>query len=75
MTATFENMERRVGKVNAALAEYGIADLDAAAQVCKEAGMDPLPYDIVKGVQPICFEDAAWAYTAGAAIDVPDMNI
>ena len=70
MTATFENMERRVGKVNAALAEYGIADLDAAAQVCKEAGMDPLPYDIVKGVQPICFEDAAWAYTAGAAIAI-----
>lgn len=68
--AQFENMERRLDKVDAALAEYGIASLDDAASICAAAGMDPLPYDIVKGVQPICFEDACWAYTAGAAIAV-----
>ena len=68
--AQFENMERRIDKINAVLAEYGIADLDEAMAICKEAGMETTPYDIVKGVQPICFEDAAWAYTAGAAIAI-----
>jgi hypothetical protein len=68
--ATFENMERRIGKINAVLAECGIEDLDDAMAICRDAGMEPTPYDIVKGVQPICFEDAAWAYTAGAAIAI-----
>ena len=68
--AEFENMAHRLDKINATLMEYGMGNLDDAEKVCKEAGMDPLPYDIVKSVQPICFEDAAWAYTAGAAIAI-----
>ena len=68
--AEFENMDHRLDKINATLKEYGMGTLDDAEKVCKEAGMDPLPYDIVKSVQPICFEDAAWAYTAGAAIAI-----
>lgn len=68
--AEFENMDHRLDKINATLKEYGMGSLDDAEKVCKEAGMDPLPYDIVKSVQPICFEDTAWAYTAGAAIAI-----
>ncbi len=68
--AEFENMAHRLDKINATLMEYGMGNLDDAEKVCKEAGMDPLPYDIIKSVQPICFEDAAWAYTAGAAIAI-----
>ena len=68
--AQFENMDHRLDKINATLMEYGMGALDDAEKVCKDAGMDPLPYDIVKSVQPICFEDAAWAYTAGAAIAI-----
>ena len=49
-----------------ALEKYSIKDLSEAAAICREAGFDP--YEIVKGIQPICFEDACWAYTAGAAI-------
>ena len=68
--AQFENMDHRLDKINATLMEYGMGTLDDAEKVCKDAGMDPLPYDIVKSVQPICFKDAAWAYTAGAAIAI-----
>ena len=68
--AQFENMDHRLDKINATLMEYGMGTLDDAEKVCKDAGMDPLPYDIVKSVQPICFEDAAWAHTAGAAIAI-----
>ena len=68
--AEFENMAHRLDKINATLMEYGMGNLDDAEKVCKDAGMDPLPYDIVKSVQPICFEDTAWAYTAGAAIAI-----
>ncbi len=68
--AQFENMDHRLDKINATLMEYGMGTLDDAEKVCKDAGMNPLPYDIVKSVQPICFEDAAWAYTAGAAIAI-----
>ncbi len=64
--ALFEGYERRIDKVNAVLAEYGIKDLDEAKQICTDAGVDV--YAIVKEVQPICFENACWAYTAGAAI-------
>ncbi|MGI6217349.1 MAG: GGGtGRT protein [Coriobacteriales bacterium] len=68
--ADFESKERRIDKIDSVLAEYGINGLDDAQAVCKAAGMDPLPYDIVKGVQPICFDDAGWAYTAGSAIAI-----
>ncbi|MGR0480079.1 MAG: GGGtGRT protein [Candidatus Electronema sp. V4] len=64
--ALFEGYERRINKINAVLAEHGIKDLDAAKQLCLDAGVDV--YAIVKGVQPICFENACWAYIAGAAI-------
>ncbi len=64
--ALFEGYERRIGKINAVLAEYGIKDLDEAKQISANAGVDV--YAIVKGVQPICFENACWAYIAGAAI-------
>lgn len=64
--AFFEGYERRIDKINTALAEYEIKDLDEAQQICTDAGVDV--YTIVKEVQPICFENACWAYIAGAAI-------
>jgi len=64
--ALFEGYERRIDKVNKVLAEHGISDLDEAKQLCLDAGVDV--YSIVKNVQPICFDNACWAYTAGAAI-------
>jgi hypothetical protein len=64
--ALFEGYERRIDKVNKVLNEYGIKDLDEAKQICTDAGVDV--YTIVKEVQPICFENACWAYTVGAAI-------
>ena len=65
---TFENYERKIDKILAVLAKYDIKDLEEAHEICKKAGFDP--YEIVKGIQPICFEDACWAYTAGAAIAI-----
>uniref|UniRef100_UPI004056EC09 GGGtGRT protein n=1 Tax=Candidatus Electrothrix sp. TaxID=2170559 RepID=UPI004056EC09 len=64
--ALFEGYERRIDKVNAALAEHGIKDLEEARKMSTDAGLDV--YKIVKEVQPICFENACWAYIAGAAI-------
>jgi len=68
MKALFESYERRIGKINSVLAEYGIASLEDAEQICKEKGFSP--YDIVKEIQPIAFENAGWAYTMGAAIAI-----
>ena len=56
---TFENYERKIDKILAVLAKYDIKDLEEAHEICKKAGFDP--YEIVKGIQPICFEDACWA--------------
>ena len=64
--ALFESYERRIGKINGVLAQYGIKDVEECRAICKEAGFDP--YEIVKGIQPICFENACWAYCVGAAI-------
>ena len=64
----FESYERRIDKVNAALNEYGIASLDEAMQICKDKGINP--YDKVREIQPIAFENACWAYVAGAAIAI-----
>ena len=64
--ALFEGYERRIDKVNAALAEHGIKDLEEARKMSTDAGLDV--YTIVKEVQPICFENACWAYIAGAAV-------
>ncbi len=68
MAVTFESMDRRMPKINACLAEYGIADLEAARELCLQHGFDP--DEIVKGVQPIAFENASWAYTLGCAIAI-----
>ncbi len=64
--ALFEGYERRIDKINAALAEYGIKDLEEARKMSTDAGLDV--YSIVKEVQPICFENACWAYIAGTAV-------
>ena len=64
--ALFESYERRIDKINGVLAEYGIASLEKSKEICNNAGFDP--YSIVKSIQSIVFENACWAYTAGAAI-------
>lgn len=64
--ALFENYERRIEQINKALKENGIASIEEAKEICDKAGVDA--YNIVKGIQPICFENACWAYTVGAAI-------
>ena len=63
---TFEGYERRIDKINAALKEAGIKDLEEARQICLDKGIDV--EKIVKGIQPIAFDNAVWAYTVGAAI-------
>ena len=65
---TFEGYERRIDKINGVLKEYGIGSIEEAEQICKDKGLNP--YEIVKSVQPIAFENAAWAYTVGAAIAI-----
>lgn len=64
--ALFESYERRIDKINGVLAQYGIGSVEECREICKDKGFDP--YEIVKGIQPICFENACWAYTVGAAI-------
>ncbi len=66
--ALFESYERRIDKINGVLAQYGIGSVEECRDICKAKGFDP--YEIVKGIQPICFENACWAYTVGAAIAV-----
>ena len=66
--AIFENYERRIDKINGVLAQYGISSVEECREICKAKGFDP--YEIVKGIQPICFENACWAYTVGAAIAI-----
>ena len=64
--ALFESYERRIDKITGVLAQYGIGSVEESRDICKAKGFDP--YEIVKGIQPICFENACWAYTVGAAI-------
>ncbi len=64
--ALFESYERRIEKINSVLSQYGIKSVEECREICQAAGFDP--YEIVKGIQPICFENAAWAYCVGAAI-------
>ena len=64
----FESYERRIDQITPVLEKYDIKDLEEAKQICLDKGFDP--YEIVKGVQPICFENACWAYTLGAAIAI-----
>ena len=66
--ALFESYERRIKQIEKTLKEYGIKDLDEAKAICEEKNIDV--FKIVKGIQPICFENACWAYTVGAAIAI-----
>ena len=64
--ALFESYERRIEKINGVLAQYGIKSVEECREICQAKGFDP--YEIVKGIQPIAFENAGWAYCVGAAI-------
>jgi len=64
--ALFESYERRIGKITPVLARHGLASLEEARALCEKKGVDV--YGIVKSIQPICFENACWAYILGAAI-------
>ena len=66
--ALFESYERRIDKINQVLNSYGIASIEEAEKITKDAGLNV--YDMVKGIQPICFENACWAYIVGAAIAI-----
>ena len=66
--ALFESYERRIDKINEVLAGYGISSIEEAQQITKDAGLDV--YNQIKGIQPICFENACWAYITGAAIAI-----
>ena len=66
--AKFEGYERREAKILAAIKEFGINSIDECKDICTEYGIDP--YKIVEETQPICFENAKWAYTVGCAIAI-----
>ncbi len=66
--ALFENYERRIGNITAVLNSYGIKDIEEAEKITKDAGLDV--YHQIENIQPICFENAKWAYTVGAAIAI-----
>ena len=66
--ALFENYERRIGKINAVLAQYGLESVEQCRELCQSKGFDP--YEIAKSIQPICFENVCWAYCVGAAIAI-----
>ena len=68
--ALFESYERRIEQINAELEKHGIPSIEEAKQICDDKGVDA--YQIVKDIQPICFENACWAYTVGAAIAIKD---
>ena len=68
MANLFESYERRIDKINAVLAQYGINGVEDAKSICAEKGLDP--YKMCEETQPICFENAKWAYVVGAAIAI-----
>ncbi len=68
--ALFESYERRIDQINAELQKHGISSIEEAKAICDEKGVDA--YNIVKGIQPICFENACWAYIVGCAIAIKD---
>lgn len=68
MAVTFESYSRRIDKITKCLKEYGISSLKEAKQICTDKGIDVDA--IVKGIQPIAFENAVWAYTVGCAIAI-----
>ena len=68
MSITFESYDRRIDKINKVCAQYGLKSLEDAKSLCDSKGIDVDA--IVKGIQPIAFENAVWAYTLGAAIAI-----
>ena len=66
--ALFESYERREKQILDVLKNYGISSIEECADVCKAKGLDI--YKLVEGIQPICFENAKWAYTVGCAIAI-----
>ena len=66
--ALFESYERRIDQINKVLNSYGISSIEEAEKITKDAGLDV--YNQIKGIQPICFENACWAYIVGAAIAI-----
>ena len=68
MENLFESYERRIDRIDAALAKYGINGIEGAKVLCDAKGIDP--YKMCEQTQPICFENAKWAYVVGAAIAI-----
>ncbi len=68
--ALFESYERRIDQINAELNKHGISSIEEAKEICDNAGVDA--YGLVKSIQPICFENACWAYVVGCAIAIKD---
>ena len=66
--ALFESYDRRINQINTVLNNYGIKDIEDAKAICDAQGIDP--YKMCKDIQPIAFENAAWAYVVGAAIAI-----
>ena len=66
--ALFESYDRREPQIRAVLKNYGIGSVEECAEICKAKGLDI--YKLVEGIQPICFENAKWAYTVGCAIAI-----
>ena len=66
--ALFESYDRRIKQINEALGKYSIASIEEAKKICDDKGIDVA--GIVKGIQPICFENACWVYIVGAAIAI-----
>jgi hypothetical protein len=66
--ALFESYERRIEQIDAVCAQYGIKNIEEAKEICAAKGIDP--YTLAKEIQPICFENAGWAYVLGAAIAI-----
>ncbi|MGN0687495.1 MAG: GGGtGRT protein [Oscillospiraceae bacterium] len=66
--ALFESYDRREPQILAAIKEYGINSIEECADICKEKGLDI--YKLIESIQPICFENAKWAYTVGCAIAI-----
>ncbi len=66
--ALFESYERRINKINGVLAQYGLTSVEECRELCQSKGFDP--YETVKSIQPICFENVCWAYCVGAAIAI-----
>lgn len=66
--ALFESYDRRIGQITPVLEQYGMKTLEDAKKICDDYGVDVAT--IVKEIQPICFDNACWAYTLGAAIAI-----